>query len=113
MIVDETTDSRARSVVNILFSYRGFTKLVVVDFLGIVNNSTIGQLVVRILVEWNIPFGNVRLIASNSAAYMKKCVREVLKPIMPQILHQTCLAHILNLISEAWVSIEHFTAICT
>lgn len=91
LIVDETTDSRARSVVNVLFNYRDLTKLVVVDYLDIVNNSTIGQLIVRILVDWNISFHDTRLIVSDSAAYMKKCVREVLRPIMPQIMHQTYL----------------------
>jgi hypothetical protein len=36
MIVDETTDNRARSVVNILFSYCG--RLVAVDYINSVNN---------------------------------------------------------------------------
>ncbi|GBC10065.1 hypothetical protein RclHR1_09300012 [Rhizophagus clarus] len=43
-----------------------------------------------------------------SAAYMKKCYRDVLKPLMPQLIHLPCLAHILNLIGEAWVSINYF-----
>jgi hypothetical protein len=98
VIVDETTDSRARSVVNILFSYRGTTKLVAVDYLDSVNNVTIGQLIVRTLIEWSIPFNFPRLLASDSASYMKKSHREVLKPIMPQLIHSPCLAHILNLI---------------
>lgn len=98
IIVDETTDSRARSVVNVLFSYRGITRLVAVDFLDIVNNITIGQLIIRTLTEWSIPFSFPRLLASDSAAYMKKSYREVLKPIMPQLIHSPCLAHILNLI---------------
>ncbi|RIA81553.1 hypothetical protein C1645_836822 [Glomus cerebriforme] len=74
-------------------------KLVVkVDFLDIVNNVTIGQLIIRTLTEWSIPFSFPRLLASDSAAYMKKSYREVLKPIMPQLIHSPCLAHILNLI---------------
>src|SRR5579859_123496 len=98
IIVDETTDSQARSVVNVLFSYRSITRLVAVDFLDIVNNVTIGQLIIRTLTEWSIPFSFPRLLASNSAAYMKKSYHEVLKPIMPQLIHSPCLAHILNLI---------------
>ncbi|GBC06716.1 hypothetical protein RclHR1_00700015 [Rhizophagus clarus] len=39
---------------------------------------------------------------------MKKCYRDVLKPLMPQLIHLPCLAHILNLIGEAWVSINYF-----
>ena len=98
IIVDETTDSRARSVVNILFSYRSNTRLVAVDYLDNVNNVTIGQLIIRTLIEWSIPFNFLRLLASDSAAYMKKSYRELLKPIMPQLIHSPCLAHILNLI---------------
>ena len=69
VIVDETTDSCARSVVNILFSYRGTIKLITVDYLDSVNNVTIGQLIVRTLIEWSIPFNFPRLLASDSASY--------------------------------------------
>ncbi|CAG8784117.1 19565_t:CDS:2, partial [Gigaspora margarita] len=51
IIVDKTTDSRARSVVNILFNYRNNTKLVVADYLNFVNNTTMGQLIVKTLIE--------------------------------------------------------------
>ena len=98
IIIDETTDSRARSVVNILFSYNGVTKLIHVDYLENVNNCTIGQLIIQILVRWEISFDMPQLIASDSASYMKKCYRDVLKPLMPQLIHLPCLAHILNLI---------------
>ncbi|CAG8855646.1 35973_t:CDS:1, partial [Gigaspora margarita] len=43
IIVDETTDDCARSVVNILFNYQNLTKLVLVNFLNKVNNTTVGQ----------------------------------------------------------------------
>lgn len=98
LIIDETTDKKARSVVNTLFSYQGCVKLVSVDFLPQVNNITIGQLVFRLLVEWEIPFNQPYLIASDSASYMKKSVREILKPAMPQLKHNLCPAHILYLI---------------
>ncbi|GBC47780.2 hypothetical protein GLOIN_2v1761146 [Rhizophagus irregularis DAOM 181602=DAOM 197198] len=111
IIIDETTDSKARSVVNILFSYNGVTKLVHVDYLENVNNCTIGQLLIQTLVQWGISFDLPQLIASDSAAYMKKCYRDVLKPLMPQLVHLPCLAHILNLIGEAWVSINYFQVV--
>ena len=38
--MDETTDDCARSVVNTLFCYHNETKLVSVDFLERVNNTT-------------------------------------------------------------------------
>lgn len=96
--MDETTDDCARSVVNTLFHFRTNTKLVSVDFLIQVNNSTIGSTLLTILTKYNIPFSLPRLFISDSAAYMKKCFREVLKPVMPQLIHAPCCAHILNLI---------------
>jgi len=96
--MDETTDDCARSVVNTIFHFCTNTKLVSVDFLTQVNNSTMGSTLLLILTKYNIPFSLPRLFLLDSAAYMKKCFREVLKPVMPQLIHLPCCAHILNLI---------------
>ena len=97
-IMDESSDDCARSVVNTLFTYQSHTKLVSVDFLEQVNNTTIAQTLLPILLSYNIPLNISHLFLSDSAAYMKKCYRDVLKPIMPQLIHLPCPAHILNLI---------------
>ena len=81
--MDETTDDCARSVVNTLFCYRNETKLVSVDFLERANNTTMGQILRTIFTQYNISFNLPRLFLSDSAAYMKKCYREVLSPLMP------------------------------
>ena len=96
--MDETTDDCSRSVVNTLFAFRETTKLVSVDFLEQVNNLTMGATLITILFNYNISYSLPRLFLSDSAAYMKKCYRDVLKPIMPQLIHLPCPAHILNLI---------------
>lgn len=98
IIMDESSDDCARSVVNTLFTYRSYTKLVSVDFLEQVNNSTIAQTLLPILLFYNIPLNLPLLFLSDSAAYMKKCYRDVLQPIMTQLIHLPCPAHILNLI---------------
>lgn len=98
IIMDETTDACQRSVVNTLFVYRKDTKLVSVDFLTRVNNVTMGQTLINILPKYDISITFPRLFLTDSAAYMKKCYREVLHPIMPQLIHIPCCAHILNLI---------------
>jgi len=98
IMMDETTDDCSRSVVNTLFTFRQHTKLVSVDFLERVNNSTMGGTLLSILPNYNIPYTLPRLFISDSAAYMKKCFREALKPIMPQLIHLPCCAHIINLI---------------
>ena len=98
IIIDETTDDCARSVVNTIFCYRNEVKLVSVDFLERVNNTTIGQVLMTTLAHFNIPFNLPRLFLSDSAAYMKKCYREILSPLIPNLMHAPCYAHILNLI---------------
>ena len=98
IITDETTDDCSRSVVNTLFSYRNNTKLVLVNFLEQVNNSTIRQTLLPILYFYNISLNIPYLFLSDSAAYMKKYYHDVLKPIMPQLIHLPYPTHILNLI---------------
>src|SRR3954452_10709102 len=98
IIMDESSDDCGQPVVNTLFIYHSYTKLVSVDFLEQVNNTTIAQTLLPILHSYNIPLNLPHLFLSDSAAYMKKCYRDVLKPLMPQLLHLPCPAHILNLI---------------
>ena len=98
IIMDETTDDCSRSVVNTLFIFRQHTKLVSVDFLEWVNNSTIGGILLSTLANYDVPYTLPRVFLSDSAAYMKKCFREALKPIMPQLVHLPCCAHIIDLI---------------
>ncbi|GBC24006.2 CGG triplet repeat-binding protein 1 [Rhizophagus irregularis DAOM 181602=DAOM 197198] len=87
IIIDETTDDCSQSVVNTLFAFRQHTKLVSVDFL--------------------------ELFLSDSAAYMKKCFQEALKPIMPQLIHLPCYAHIINLIGDTWRTLSDFSLLKT
>ena len=42
---------------------------------------------------------------SDNARYMTKCLREVLKPILPTLVHGTCWAHIINLFRSKWIDI--------
>ena len=56
IIIDESLNSCIRNVVNTIFVYHNSTKLVSVDFLNSVNNSTIGQTLFYILANYNIPF---------------------------------------------------------
>ncbi|RHZ81937.1 hypothetical protein Glove_116g6 [Diversispora epigaea] len=113
IIMDETSDNCARSVVNTLFVFHTHIKLVSVNFLEQVNNSTIGQTLLPILTFYNIPLNLSCLFLSDSAAYMKKCYRNVLKPIILQLIHLPCIAHILNLIGETWRDFSQFSLLKT
>lgn len=70
--MDELSDDCARSVVNTLFAYQQDTKLVSVNFLQQVNNTTIGQTLLSILHSYNIFLNISHLFLSDSATYMKK-----------------------------------------
>ena len=98
IVMDETTDDCSRSVVNTLFIFRQHTKLVSVNFLEHVNNSTVGGTLLSILANYNIPYTLPRLFLSDSAAYIKKCFQEILKLVMPQLIHLPCCTHIIDLI---------------
>ena len=65
--MDETTDDCARSVVNTLFVYQNLTKLVSVNFLIRVNNTTMGQTLISIFSSYNIPLNSPHLFVSDSA----------------------------------------------
>ncbi|GBC39461.2 transcription factor E2F6 isoform X1 [Rhizophagus irregularis DAOM 181602=DAOM 197198] len=67
-----------------------------------------GQVLTTILTHFNISFNLPRLFLSDSAAYMKKCYREVLLPLMPQLIHVPCCAHIINLIGDMWRTLSQF-----
>ena len=48
--VDKLTDSCEYATVNILFSFRNFTKLVRTEHLTVVDNSSIAQLIMRTII---------------------------------------------------------------
>lgn len=49
-------------------------------FLKAVNSVTVGQAILTTIVEYGINYNSVRLIMSDNARYMTKCVREILMP---------------------------------
>ncbi|CAB4427774.1 unnamed protein product [Rhizophagus irregularis] len=101
IIMDETTDDCARSVVNTLFCYHNETKLVSVDFLERVNNTTMGQLLTTILTHFNISFNLPRLFLSDSAAYMKNAIAMDTWRTLPQF---RILKEFLDKVKEVFVN---------
>jgi len=98
--MDETTDSCGRSVLNILFSYHNKTKLVNTIFLEVVNYTTISQSFINTINSYNISFDNIIFYISDNASYMKKAFTSILSPLISQLFHNTCFAHIYNLVRE-------------
>ncbi len=98
IIIDKTIDDCSRSIINILFFHRNNTKLVSVDFLLQVNNATIGQNCVNTIITFQIPLFFSQIFVTDFAIYIKKSFKEVLKPLIPQLIHIPCCTHIINLI---------------
>lgn len=112
IIVDETTDACGRAAVNVLFTFKDQTKLVATEHVIVANNTTISQIVLLSLQKYQISFNNVLLFITDNAAYMVKAFKN-LSPIMPQMKHNNCLAHIMNLVGECWMDHSFFRLLDT
>lgn len=106
--VDETTDNCGRNVANILFSYENQTKLVKTHFLETVTYRTISKIVIDTIYFYNISYDNIILLITDNASYMIKAFKDILSPLIPTLYHNTCLAHVFNLVGETWVKFEKF-----
>ncbi|PKY32682.1 hypothetical protein RhiirB3_451048 [Rhizophagus irregularis] len=99
LTIDETTDHCGRHAVNLLFSFNNQTKLARTEFLSNVNASSISQFVMNTIHFYNISYQNIIFFISDNASYMKLAFSH-LSPFLPNLKHNCCLAHILNLIGE-------------
>lgn len=109
IIVDETSDDQGRFVLNILFAKMEQTEsganksyLAETIFLQNTNNVTVSQSVVRVVTDFGISFDSVRIFCTDNAAYMGKAFRDTLSVIFPNCIHMTCMAHLMNLVCEAF-----------
>jgi hypothetical protein len=104
LIVDESTDSRNRYVINILVGQLNGkptkSMLVSTTFVNETNNKTVSQCILNSLKNiWpdNLHYERLYLILSDQASYMIKaikCLKET--NLFPNLHHITCIAHALN-----------------
>ncbi|XP_078469389.1 uncharacterized protein LOC144732027 [Lampetra planeri] len=109
VIFDETPDVEGRCVLNILLaplekdhSGRILAYLADTVFLEQCNHSTVSMSVVRCLQEYSINNEDVIVFDTDNAAYMKKAFTAALQSLFPNSIHITCMAHIMNLIGNAF-----------
>jgi len=107
IIVDETTDTCGRAAVNVIFTFKNQTKLVATEYVIVANNTTISQIILSSLQKYQISFDDVLLFITDNASYMVKTFKN-LSPIMLQMKHNNCLAHIMNLVGECWIDFSFF-----
>ncbi|KAK6189098.1 hypothetical protein SNE40_005140 [Patella caerulea] len=116
IILDETTDVRDHSILNIMFSVYGEVYLVDCVTMGACNHSTVSQAVVKTVTDYGIEYNNVMAVVTDSAAYCKKAYKDVLSGLFPQSTHVPCLAHIINLVGEIflhWPSFNDVHLMCS
>ncbi|GBC02652.1 hypothetical protein RclHR1_04730013 [Rhizophagus clarus] len=107
IIIDETTDYYGQAVFNVFFNCGGQTSLARTEYLNIVNNISIAQLVMRTLHSYNVSFDKLAFFISDNAEYMLQAF-QVLSPLMPRLKHNRCLARIIDLVGESWIYYKNF-----
>ena len=101
VIVDETTDHRDKSVLNVIDSSLLMDKMYLVDvvFMDKCNTTTVSQTVLKSLATIGIEYDNVCTFVTDNATYSKAGFR-ILKNVLTNAIHVGCMAHILNLVGE-------------
>lgn len=52
-------------------------------------------------------------MVTDNAAYCLKAYWEVLKGVMPNSVHVTCLCHVINLVAETWQHYKYFCEVAS
>ena len=103
IVIDEASDAQDRFVLHILFipqitkPTQSKLEVLSVDliYLDHVNSTTVSQAIVQCLNKYHIDFNNVCSFTTDNATYMTKAF-ENSKGLLPNCVHLTCNAHILN-----------------
>nr|XP_023672281.1 uncharacterized protein LOC111846387 [Paramormyrops kingsleyae] len=109
VVVDETTDARDCSVLNIVTGFEGQYFLVDVIFMERCNYSTFAQAVIGSLHNNKLDLNDVWAVVTDNAAYCLKAYKDVLRGVMPHSRHVTCLCHVINLVGETWQHYSYFS----
>ena len=70
-------------------------------FMDKCNATTVSQAVLGSLQRNGIDLNNVTAFCTDNAAYCKAAYR-MMQPLLPNCNHVLCLAHVLNLVGEAF-----------
>ena len=84
------------------------TYLIGVEQMEACNHSTFSQAILNCPGDAGISFSQVHGVVTDSVAYCKKAVRDVLSTILPNSTHVLCLAHIVNLAADVFHKYKHF-----
>lgn len=107
IILDETTDNTDRVVLDILFKIPHREKPVLAQTCMLttnINHRSLAQCVMEALGKHNISVtkGIVDTVTGDGASYITKAYKDILQPLIPDLMRVWCLSHQLNLIGEKW-----------
>ncbi|XP_072035551.1 uncharacterized protein [Amphiura filiformis] len=110
--VDETTDERDNSVLNVIVGLEGKTYLLDTIFMTSCTAVDLAQAVTTSLTNNQIAYNDVIAFCTDNAPYCKAAYR-ILQPLLPNCTHVLCLAHILNLVGETFQHWQDFSDVNT
>jgi len=69
-----------------------------------INHRAVAQAVVEVLGKYKIPFTKnvVDALIGDGASFITKAYKDILQPLIPELMHIWCLSHQLNLVGEKW-----------
>ena len=107
IILDETTDNTDRVVLDILFKIPHRDKPVLAQTCTLttnINHQSLAQCVMEALGKHNISLtkGIVDTVTGDGASYITKAYKDILQPLIPDLLRVWCLSHQLSLVGEKW-----------
>lgn len=110
VMVDESPNAQNQPMTNVLILpvkdewIGGQAHPLMLDskLLETVNHQTIAELVISTLNKDKINLSKVVEYVSDNVEYMKKSFTAILRHVLPNAVHVTCVPHILNLVAECW-----------
>ena len=109
VVTDEMSDDIGRFVLTVLFTTfdkssdgRLLVKVADLVFLEKTNHATVAAAVIQKVTTYAVPFDRVVMVDTENASYVKKAFKDILSPLFPNAVHVTCLAHIMNLVGDAF-----------
>lgn len=105
LIFDEMTDNTNRVVLDILFKLPNSEKPVLVETCMLdsnISHRAVVQAVVAVLGKYKIPFTTnvVDALIVDGASYITNAYKDILQPLIPDLMRIWCLSHQLNSIGK-------------
>ena len=103
LFTDETFDKEGRYVCSIIFLVNPALGLRQIPFLAKtifepepLNHSKVAQQIISPCKNFDIEFENICAFTTDNASYMRRAWNNCLKAVLPNAVHMSCIAHVMN-----------------